>query len=321
MGSARHIASRIARRSSACLAAATCPWHRALLAVLLCCLALLGCGGSSAQGAPFAPAQSIRDAVFVREAAIAQNDGYIDASHTSDGYVSASATSEARLKVQITHGEQSYNYDLPSDGTPTVFPLNMGDGDYVIRIMRNTSENNYVETTSANVSVTLASPFEPFLRPNVYCNYSESSACVAKAREIVSDAQNQGEAAQKICAFIVDNISYDTQKAQSIGNVKGYVPDPDETLATGRGICFDYAALGCAMLRSQGIPAQLVTGYVSPGDIYHAWMMVYVDGSWQTASFTVEQNAWSRVDLTFAAASDATQYVGDGKTYTDRYIY
>ena len=201
MGSARHIASRIARRSSACPAAATCPWHHALLAVLLCCLALLGCGGSSAQGAPFAPAQSIRDAVFVREAAIAQNDGYIDASHTSDGYVSASATSEARLKVQITHGEQSYNYDLPSDGTPTVFPLNMGDGDYVIRIMRNTSENNYVETTSANVSVTLASPFEPFLRPNVYCNYSESSACVAKAREIVSDAQNQGEAAQKICAF------------------------------------------------------------------------------------------------------------------------
>ena len=75
------------------------------------------------------------------------------------------------------------------------------------------------------------------------------------------------------------------------------------------------------MLRSQGIPAQLVTGYVSPGDIYHAWMMVYVDGSWQTASFTVEQNAWSRVDLTFAAASDAAQYVGDGKTYTDRYIY
>ena len=95
MGSARHIASRIARRSSACPAAATCPWHHALLAVLLCCLALLGCGGSSAQGAPFAPAQSIRDAVFVREAAIAQNDGYIDASHTSDGYVSASATSSS----------------------------------------------------------------------------------------------------------------------------------------------------------------------------------------------------------------------------------
>ena len=32
----------------------------------------------------------------------------------------------------------------------------------------------------------------------------------------------------------------------------GYLPDIDETLETKTGICFDYAALMCAMLRCRG---------------------------------------------------------------------
>ena len=60
---------------------------------------------------------------------------------------------------------------------------------------------------------------------------------------------------------------------------------------------------------------------VSPGDIYHSWILVYIDGTWKTVKFTVDPNTWSRVDLTFAAAGDAEQYVGDGKTYTVRYVY
>lgn len=100
----------------------------------------------------------------------------------------------------------------------------------------------------------------------------------------------------------------------------GYVPDPDATLSSQTGICFDYASLGAAMLRSQGIPTKIVTGYVSPSNIYHAWIMVYIDGTWKSAQFSVEKDAWSRVDLTFAAGGSSTN-VGDGKSYTDRFTY
>ena len=67
-----------------------------------------------------------------------------------------------------------------------------------------------------------------------------------------------------------------------------------------------------------------MTGYVSPSNVYHAWIMVYIDGSWKSARISVDQNTWSRVDLTFAAAQGddrAAGYVGDGSTYTDRYTY
>lgn len=307
----------------------TLPRIGARASVLLLCLGALlltttvGCGSKaeSTGGAGFSPAAEVLEAHFHPEGAVSAEGGSIDVSCVSQGYVAASATSAARLKFQVSCGEQSYNYDLPSDGTPIVCPLNMGNGSYAFRIMRNTSGTNYVETTAAEAQVSLESDIAPYLRPNVFCNYTKESACVAKARELVSGASNQGEAVKAICTYVVENVSYDTEKAESLSGKSGYIPNPDETLSSRKGICFDYASLGCAMLRSVGIPTQIVTGYVSPGDIYHAWVMVYIDGSWQSAQFSVDPNTWSRVDLTFAAASDAANFVGDGKTYTNRYLY
>jgi threonine dehydrogenase-like Zn-dependent dehydrogenase len=144
---------------------------------------------------------------------------------------------------------------------------------------------------------------------------------VDKARELVSGAENQGDAVKAVCNYIVQNVSYDTDKASQLSGTSGYVPNPDETFSTNKGICFDYASLGAAMLRSVGIPAKIITGYVSPEDLYHAWIMVYIDGSWSSAQFSVNPQSWSRVDLTFAADSSITGLVGDGKTYTERYVY
>ena len=53
------------------------------------------------------------------------------------------------------------------------------------------------------------------------------------------------------------------------------LPNVDETLKTGKGICFDYAALMTSMLRSQRIPTKLEVGYA--GETYHAWISTYVD--------------------------------------------
>ena len=143
---------------------------------------------------------------------------------------------------------------------------------------------------------------------------------VAKARDLTADAANQGEAVQRVCEFVVGHVSYDTDKARELSNATGYIPNPDATLESGLGVCFDYASLGAAMLRSLGFPTKIITGYVSPGDLYHAWIMVYVDGSWKTGEFSVSADSWSRVDLTFAA-SGSTEFTGDGTSYTERYVY
>ncbi len=245
----------------------------------------------------------------------------IDASCASKGYVSAAAVNSARLKLQVSSGDMSYNYDLPGDGEPIVAPLNMGDGDYEIRIMQNTQGNNYVEIAAEPVSVALDSEFEPYLRPNQFCNYRNDSQAVAKARELAAGAANQGDVVRAVYSYIVQNVAYDTQKATELADATGYVPNPDETLATEKGICFDYASLAAAMLRSLGIPCQIVTGYVSPDNIYHAWNMVYIDGSWSCLGYNIGPNAWTRMDLTFAASDGGTSEIGDGTSYTDRYVY
>ena len=272
-------------------------------------------------GVAFDPAKDVEPVKFNSKGAIKDNDGAIDLSSVSDGVVLARAKNSSRLKFVVSCGDMTYNYDLPGDNTPITCPVNMGDGSYTFAIMRNTGDKNYVQTTVATEDVKLNTEFAPFVHPNLFCNYTNKSKCVKKARELTSDVDNVGEAVQAVCTYIIDNVVYDTDKAQELGTVTGYVPDPDETFATNKGICFDYASLGAAMLRSVGIPTKVITGYVTPKDLYHAWIMVYIDGSWTSVKFAVDPRSWSRVDLTFGTDSSSEDYVGDGTSYTERYVY
>ncbi len=295
----------------------------AIFAVLafVAIFSLIGCGNSEGtSGASFSSPQKVKEACFHSSSASGAYGARIDTSCTSEGYVALQSKNSSRLKLQISCGAQTINHDVPNDGSTAIYPLTFGDGSYTFRVMQNTSGNNYVELYRTQASVKLNNEFEPFLRPNLYCDFSDKSAATKKARELVADAENVGDAVEAICTYVVKNISYDNAKAAKIKSSTSYIPDPDSTLSTGKGICFDYASLGAAMLRSQGIPCKIVTGYVSPDDIYHAWIMVYIDGTWTSAQFSVEENTWSRVDLTFAASSNNTN-IGDGKEYQDRFTY
>lgn len=292
----------------------------AICVVCLCALISACTQQESTSGSSFTLQTRIIDATYDESAALGENNAYIDTSHVAQGYVGASCINDARIKLQVTSGNTSYNYNVSGDGTPTIAPLTFGDGTYTFRLMQNTSENNYVELYQTSANVVLDDENSPYVRPNIFCNYTENSECVSRARELVSSCATQGEAVEAICSWVIDNISYDDEKALELQSATDYVPNPDATIESGTGICFDYASLGAAMLRSQGIPTQIVTGYVSPNGIYHAWIMIYIDGTWTTAQFSVEENTWSRVDLTFAAGSSNAN-IGDGKEYTDRYVY
>lgn len=306
------------------------------MAALLCAAAVLfGCGGSggsaSASGAPADGGQTsgppyekptaINPSIFDAEPATSSGDCLIDASNASLGYVGASAVSSSRLKFQVIKDGTSYNYDMQGDGTPLICPLNMGDGTYELRIMQNTSGNNYVQLSGTSVPVTLENEFEPFLRPNVFCQFTDSSACVAQAHTLAAGAENEGDVVEAIYDWMVNNITYDSAKAKQLADTTGYIPDPDGTLSAKSGICFDYASLAAAMFRSLDIPCQIVTGYVSPDNIYHAWNMIYINGSWVSAHVTVDADQWTRIDVTFAAGGADAGYIGDGTTYTERYVY
>lgn len=269
--------------------------------------------GGETTGDPYTPTEVLLSPTG------AAGEWSIDTSTVSAGYVGASAVSGSRLKFQVAYGEMSYNYDLPSDGLPIVCPINMGNGVYSFSIWENTSDNRYVQLGSTEtIDVALESEFVPFLRPSYFCPYSESSACVQKAFELSAEAENEGDVLKNIYNYVTDNVDYDDAKAATVE--EGYIPNPDSTFQSNTGICFDYASLAAAMLRSQGIPCKIMTGYVSPDNIYHAWNMVYINGSWSTITFVVESNTWTRIDTTFAAGG-ATNFVGDGTNYTDRYTY
>jgi transglutaminase-like putative cysteine protease len=102
----------------------------------------------------------------------------------------------------------------------------------------------------------------------------------------------------------------------------GYLPNPDATLASGTGICFDYAALAADMLRSQGIPSQLITGYVGQEELYHAWNRFYVkEQGWITAEIQAKGKDWKRVDITFASEGVSDDRLEDDSSYTPRNTY
>lgn len=311
----KHIAFAMGLVAAVCLAAGS---------LLGGCTSASGSSSASSDvtsGAPYTVPQTVATNEFDDAAAVVANDSAIDTSHARDGYIGVKGTSSSKLKVLVTQGDMTYNYAVPADGSPVYCPLNMGNGEYGIRVMRNVSGNDYVQINTTAVDVELTDEFQPFLHPNVFCNYRPDSACVKKARELAQGADNEGEVVRRICEYVQENVSYDTDKASRLADVADYVPSPDATLADGTGICFDYAALGAAMLRSLGIPCQVITGYVQPDGIYHAWINVYIDGEWKQGEFSVDENTWSRVDLTFAASAGSVEHASDGKSYTQRYVY
>ena len=308
--------------------------------LLLCAMLLCACGEASTAAAPVTRAEepsqnptptaepvlnpyragAFAEAEFHEELAEGDGEVRIDLSAVSQGYVAVSARSENRLKFQVIHDELTYNYDIASDGSVSVLPLQSGNGEYRFRVMENVGESKYGEKYVASCTVELEDEFQPFLRPSDYVSYTRNSACVAKAKDLAGQTENALGVVAGVYDFICQSIRYDREKAATVSS--GYLPDPDETLRSGKGICFDYASLAAAMLRSQGIPTKVIFGYVSPDGVYHAWNMFYTkETGWVTVGFEVSQNSWNRLDLTFSANGADADFIGDGGNYSDLYTY
>lgn len=292
---------------------------RKTLTVMLLTAVLFGCL-LPPPGAVAIQTPEFMDATFHEEGAMSGERVKLDISCLDQGYVAVSALSSTRLKFQVVKDEETYNYNLPSDGTPGIFPLQCGNGSYRFRVMENVVDKKYAELYSLTCNVMLEDEFQPFLRPSTYVPYTRESECVLRAEMLAQEAGTPLEFVRSVYELVCGTVTYDKKKAGSVQS--GYLPVPDETLETGMGICFDYAALTAAMLRSQGIPTKMIFGYVAPQDLYHAWNMFYTEESgWVTVSFEIRGDDWNRMDLTFSANGADAAFIGDGSNYSDVYSY
>ncbi len=273
-------------------------------------------------------APEFADSVFHADLAEGSGNVLLDLSSVSLGYAGVSVSgAESRVKIQITTDDENampYSYDVPADGTPVLFPLTGGDGQYTFFVGENVSGKSYAKLYKTTCDVKLQDEFQPFLRPSVYVNYSQDSECVRRAAELAKHAETALDVVEAVYEYVCDHITYDKELAAQVQakNKTSYVPDLDEVLSTGKGICFDYASLAAAMLRSQGIPTKMVFGDVSPDDVYHAWNMFYTEQTgWVSVHFQVRSGDWNRLDLTFSANGADDTFIGDGNNYLDKYYY
>ena len=249
----------------------------------------------------------------------------IDYSNTPDGYVMAAWTAGGSSKIKVLIKGPSgvqYQYNLRTAGEYEAFPLSDGSGSYTVGIYQNVSGNQYAPILSGNVSAQLTDEFAPFLRPNQYVNFTENSKAVAKGAELCQGITDNLKKVEKIYDYVVNNLTYDTQKAASVQS--GYLPNVDAVMDSGKGICFDYAALMASMLRSQEVPCKLVVGYT--GDVYHAWINVWSEeDGWVEGLIYFDGKVWKLMDPTFASSGNQSnkimEYIGNGANYKAKYLY
>ena len=265
---------------------------------------------------------SVQESQVVFENEKARID-FTDSNKTGTVKINALSKSDKRIKVSIAKNNQNsqiYTYDLKNDATAEIYPLQMGNGEYIIEVLFQTANIRYRVGLTAEYTLNLSDANAPFLNPNQYVNYSEYSKISQKAAELTENCKSDLEKVEEIYKFVIHSLEYDENKAGAMKS--GYLPSVDAVVDSGKGICFDYAAVFAAMLRSQNIPAKLVMGYIST-NAYHAWNEIYLKdhgGKFTINNMKFDGKKFERVDTAFDSSSKSNkkvlQFIGDGTNYT-----
>jgi hypothetical protein len=301
---------------------------KTILLLLAACLFLAGCSGSiidntagrqasdemldelfdSCISRPVLPSDEMFSGIFCTDYA---NTGLLRVRYTGE--------TNAKLKLQVIAGESEISYNLKGNGSIRDFPLQFGSGEYTARILQNVKENEYIIAESTTFTVALKDDTCVYLNSvqNIHWNYGMAPMknvkyIVANSLAGCRDDDLLYCCCRDIYRYIIANIKYDPDKVIDV--IYDYLPDIEQTYADRKGICYDYASLFAAMLRSISIPAKLVKGYAAynPGE-YHAWNEVYIGGKWLTIDVTR--------DASLLASGDPFDMVKDSADYTKVYEY
>ena len=224
-----------------------------------------------------------------------------------------------RILVNADDINVRYTFQLNNSGNYEVIPITEGSGSYTVSVLKVTSAGKGTVMFKQALSVSVSDSFLPFLTPNQFCMYNSGSSCVALSSTLCGENKDTIAKTAAIYDYVINNISY-VSTAENGAN--GYIPVPDTVLANKSGICFDYASLTAAMLRSIGIPAKLAIGYSA--SVRHAWIDVYIQSvGWVERAVEFNGDEWKLMDPTFAATGtdeSIQEYIGDGDNYITEYI-
>lgn len=211
-------------------------------------------------------------------------------------------SSKKRHKLMIVKTNTVYTYDLDPALRFETFPLQSGGGTYDITLLEQVSGTTYRKIGTTSIDLPDSEADQVFLGSVQNVNWKKAKKATALAAKLTTAKQTDKDKAQAIHEYVTANIEYADKE---IGIA--YLPHADDTLTTGKGMCYDYASLMAVMLRSSGIPTKLVmgsTGYVTE---YHAWNEIYLDGKWVIVDATVDA-AYKQAGKSIPFAKDASKY-------------
>lgn len=318
------------------------------IAALILILMLSGCGADSSEAAKAAAKEAARAELQAEAAAniktgVGSRDSTpvclvpeapgivvfgnelaeIDMSNAGEGYIVVRYTGDCpKVKLQITGpNEVTYTFNCKGDGVGEVFPLAAGSGTYEVAVYENIEGSQYAVAYNHEIEVEQLDPTRAFLYPNQYVDFDASSEAVAKGQELATPCSDDLEVVANVYNYLLSAVTYDEAEAESVQS--GYIPDVDDVLRRGTGICLDYSALMATMLRSQRIPTRLEVGYA--GIAYHAWISTYIkDVGWVNGIVEFDGQDWQLMDPTFAAnatENDLKSFIGSGDNYELKYSY
>jgi hypothetical protein len=250
----------------------------------------------------------------------------IDYGSSASGVVKVSTTVAGSPKLCIivtTPKSAQYKYFYTdTTGVFQSFVLSEGSGTYKVGVYKNVSGTSYTTLYATSFSASLASGTAPFLCSNFYVDYTSSTKAVKAAVTLCKGCDTELKKVDAIYYYVIKNFTYDYDKAANVQS--GYRTDLDAVWDARKGICFDYAAVMTAMLRSQGVAAKLIVGYA--GTAYHAWINVYTkETGWIEAVIFFDGDDWKLMDPTFASTAKSSDsimaYINDPSHYTAKYTY
>lgn len=184
-----------------------------------------------------------------------------------------------KTKVQIIKGNKVDTYTILKNAERNVFPLQYGPGIYSVKLYQSAGGDKY--SLLRNQTLKVENTSDCWLQPSQYVWYSD------EVRQL-SDKINADNPRNRLLAYYnycYKKISYDYIKAFLKRKSIDYIPDLEKVVKKQSGICFDKAALFCALCRINNIECKLVIGRVNK--MYHAWCQVSVAGRWKIVDPTL----------------------------------
>ncbi|MEJ3721421.1 transglutaminase-like domain-containing protein [Paenibacillus polymyxa] len=238
----------------------------------------------------------------------ADSVAWLDQNNVNHGTVSVRypVKPNVKTKILVTKDAQKYSYNLTPGKSEEVFPLQMGNGNYNISILEQLSGNQYKVIGQDTIELKLNDSKAVYLNSVQNINWSSTNQAIQKARELTQGATTDREKLQKIYDYVISHIKYDSNQAFAL--TTDYLPQIDNTLSSQKDICYGYASLMAAMLRSVDVPTKLAMGKSSYVDTYHAWNEVYIDNQWVVVDTTVDAALYMGKQK-FQMVKDPSKYI------------